>query len=72
MHFNLVGNEDIVHLTGEGDGISGQFASKHVFTISGKRFNKARVVKDNFWTVAANSIAIQNNDLDRIRMYVYL
>lgn len=72
MNFNLVGYEDIVHLTGEGDGISGQFASKHVFTISGKRFNKARVVIDNFWVVAADSIVIQNNELDRTRTYVYL
>lgn len=62
-----IGNQDIVHLTGEGDGISGQFASKHVFTISGKRFNKARAVKDNFWAVAADSIATQNNYLDRTR-----
>lgn len=55
-----VGNEEVVHLTGVG-GISDLIGSEHVFTISGMTYNKAMVVKENFWKVAANSLAKRNN-----------
>lgn len=61
-----IGNEEIVHLSGdENDGINGQVGLTHFFTISGVRFNKAKVVKENFWKVTADSKAKKNNGKDR-------
>ncbi|KAH9500280.1 Phospholipase A and acyltransferase 3 [Bulinus truncatus] len=61
-----IGDGRIVHLAGEeNDGINGDIQVKHVFTISGKRFNKARVAADNFWDVVGNDKAFINNDGDK-------
>ena len=63
-----VGNEDIVHLAGEeagNDGINANLDSGHLFTVCGKRFNKAYAKVDNFLDVAASSRAKINNDKDK-------
>uniref|UniRef100_A0A2C9M2R2 LRAT domain-containing protein n=1 Tax=Biomphalaria glabrata TaxID=6526 RepID=A0A2C9M2R2_BIOGL len=60
------GDRKIVHLAGEdNDGINGNIQAKHVFTISGKTFNKARVVVDDFWDVVGEDKAFINNDRDK-------
>ncbi|KAL3870952.1 hypothetical protein ACJMK2_038977 [Sinanodonta woodiana] len=47
-----IGDEKVVHLTGDdNDGINGNFDSGNLFTICGRRFNKAYVKVDNFWDV---------------------
>ncbi|XP_055896313.1 phospholipase A and acyltransferase 3-like [Biomphalaria glabrata] len=61
-----IGDRKIVHLAGEdNDGINGNIQAKHVFTISGKTFNKARVVVDDFWDVVGEDKAFINNDRDK-------
>lgn len=64
----FVGNDDIVHLAGEdtgNDGINGKIDSGHLFTVCGKRFNKAYAKVDNFWDVVADSRAKINNNKDK-------
>jgi hypothetical protein len=56
--FVFLGNQDIVHLAGEDagdDGINANLDSGHLFTVCGKRFNKAYAKVDNFLDVAASS-----------------
>lgn len=64
----FVGDEDIVHLAGEdtgNDGINANLDSGHLFTICGRRFNKAFAKVDNFWDVAGASKAKKNNSKDK-------
>lgn len=61
-----IGDGKIVHLSGgDNDGINGAFNSGSVFTICGKRFNKAFVKIDNFWEVVLGCNAKKNNGKDR-------
>ncbi|XP_056012807.1 phospholipase A and acyltransferase 2-like [Ostrea edulis] len=61
-----IGNEQVVHLGGvDNDGLNGTIKSNHVFTISGKTFNKAVVRKDNFWKVVLDSKVDINNGKDK-------
>lgn len=70
-NFCIAGNEEIIHLAGdENDGINGNFDSGHLFTICGRRFNKANVKIDNFWDVVGTSKAKKNNDKDKKCKYV--
>lgn len=59
-----IGEGEVVHLAGDdGDGLN--ITSGNFFTICGKRFNKAKVVRDDFFKVADKSKARKNNGKDR-------
>ncbi|XP_005088861.1 phospholipase A and acyltransferase 2 [Aplysia californica] len=60
-----VGNEDIIHLAGEdNDGINANVQAQHVLTVSGHRFDKAKVCRANFWTIVGADPAYKNNTRD--------
>ena len=62
----LTGEGEVVHLAGdEGDGLKDNITSGNFFTICGARFNKAKVVVDEFLRVADTSKAKKNNGKDR-------
>ncbi|KAL3870918.1 hypothetical protein ACJMK2_038946 [Sinanodonta woodiana] len=61
-----IGDEKVVHLTGDdNDGINGNFDSGNLFTICGRRFNKAYVKVDNFWDVVLGCQARINKSKDK-------
>ncbi|XP_070578385.1 phospholipase A and acyltransferase 2-like [Ptychodera flava] len=60
-----VGDGQVVHLTGENDGIGDDIGNpQHVFSVWGKQFNKAKVKCENFWNIVYDCKAIINNDKD--------
>ena len=70
--FVFLGNKNIVHLAGEdtgNDGINGNIHSGHLFTVCGKRYDKANAKVDNFLKVAADCRAKINNDTDKKYKY---
>ncbi|KAH9508781.1 Phospholipase A and acyltransferase 3 [Bulinus truncatus] len=61
-----IGNGKIIHLAGEeNDGINGDVRPKHVFTICGQSFDKAKVCIEDFWEVVGDDTAEINNCDDK-------
>ncbi|XP_063414030.1 phospholipase A and acyltransferase 3-like [Mytilus trossulus] len=62
------GNEQVIHMTGNGpEGVVAS-DSGHSFSIAGKSFAKCVVKIENFWKVVANGIAKKNNKKDEENM----
>ncbi|XP_052805704.1 phospholipase A and acyltransferase 3-like [Mya arenaria] len=60
------GKGRIIHLAGdENDGLNANLNSGNIFTICGRRFNKAFVREDDFWEVTGDSKAYKNNKRDQ-------
>ncbi|KAK3763728.1 hypothetical protein RRG08_021400 [Elysia crispata] len=60
-----IGNELVSHLAGEeDDGINAAMRPEHLFTISGVKFNKAKVSLQNFWDIVEDCAARKNNKRD--------
>lgn len=60
-----IGNELVSHLAGEeNDGINAAMRPEYLFTISGVKFNKARVCLENFWNIVEDCCAKKNNQRD--------
>ncbi|RUS74120.1 hypothetical protein EGW08_018127 [Elysia chlorotica] len=60
-----IGNEMVSHLAGEeDDGINAKMRPEYMFTISGVRFNKAKVCLQNFWDIVEDCLAKKNNGRD--------
>jgi len=63
---NISGGGEVIHLAGdENDGLNANLNSGNLFTICGKRFNKAFVRVEDFWAVAGESKAVKNNKRDK-------
>ncbi|GFO21167.1 group XVI phospholipase a2 [Plakobranchus ocellatus] len=61
-----IGNELIAHLAGDdNDGINADVRPEHLFTISGVKFDKAKVCIENFWNVVEDCCAKKNNKGDK-------
>uniref|UniRef100_A0A0B7AVC6 LRAT domain-containing protein n=1 Tax=Arion vulgaris TaxID=1028688 RepID=A0A0B7AVC6_9EUPU len=60
-----LGDEKVAHLAGiDNDGVNGDIKPEYMFTISGIKYNKAKVCIDNFWDVVLDSKACKNNKKD--------
>ncbi|XP_046337443.2 phospholipase A and acyltransferase 3-like [Haliotis rufescens] len=60
----FIGNNEVIHLSGEDDDGLGDVDRKHIFTISGVTFDKAIVRRDNFWDVVGDDMVYKNNSKD--------
>ncbi|KAK7095351.1 phospholipase A and acyltransferase 3-like [Littorina saxatilis] len=61
-----IGEGEVAHLAGEeDDGINGKLDSTHLFTVSGRSFQKACVKVDRFVEVAGRTKAVRNNSKDK-------
>lgn len=67
------GDGKVIHLAGEeNDGLKDNLNSGSLFTICGKRFNKAQVREDYFWNVVGDSKVYKNNSLDDSYTYLFV
>ncbi|XP_070578382.1 phospholipase A and acyltransferase 4-like [Ptychodera flava] len=60
-----VGEEQVVHLTGESGSEDTIGGSQYVFSVWGKQFTKAKVKRENFWDIVKDCKAKINNYSDR-------
>ncbi|XP_060586985.1 phospholipase A and acyltransferase 3-like, partial [Ruditapes philippinarum] len=56
-----IGNEQVIHLTGDGSVFSGNISSGSVFSICGIYYTKAIVEEENIWTVAGDCKFYRDN-----------
>ncbi|WAR04919.1 PLAT3-like protein, partial [Mya arenaria] len=64
------GKGRVIHLAGdENYGLNANLNSGNIFTICGRRFNKAFVRDDDFWDVILDSKAYKNNKRDQKMTY---